>query len=150
MTGPHFVDSNVLVYRHDQDEPERRDRANAVLSALWRMRSGRLSDQVLSEFYVVATRKLARPVPTRIARAEVRQLSTWNPIPATLEVRETAWSIEDRFGLSWWDALIVAAAKEARCAVLLTEDLQDGLDVDGLRVVNPFGDPSVLAELNLL
>jgi predicted nucleic acid-binding protein len=138
MTGPHFVDSNVLVYRHDLDEPERQARAQALLTALWRGRTGRISAQVLHEFYVVATRKLATPVPKQVARAEVRQLSAWHPIATTLELREAAWSIEDRYSLSWWDALIVAAAREARCSLLFTEDLQAGMEFDGVRVVNPF------------
>jgi predicted nucleic acid-binding protein len=138
MTERHFVDSNILVYRHDRDEADKQARAAAVMRALWLARSGRLSTQVLHEFYTVVTRKLARPVPRDVARREVRLLSTWNPIAPTPTVREQAWQVEDRYGLSWWDSLIVAAAKQAGCTYLLSEDLQDGQDLGGLIVVNPF------------
>jgi predicted nucleic acid-binding protein len=149
MSGPHFVDSNILVYRHDRDEATKQRAAQQLLERLWKTRSGRVSDQVLHEFYVVATRKLAKPVPLATARAEVRQLETWRPIASSPALREAAFELEDRFSLSWWDALIVAAAMEAGCVTLLSEDLQDGLDVDGLLVRNPFAHADALADLGL-
>lgn len=144
MTVLCFVDSNLLVYRHDRDKPLRQARAQEVLRVLWERRAGRVSVQVLHEFYVVATRKLATPVATDIARDEVRQLQAWKPLVPTQPVREAAWRVEDRYALSWWDALIVAAAFESRCELLLTEDLQDGQVLHDeqathpLHVVNPF------------
>jgi predicted nucleic acid-binding protein len=108
--------------------------------AVERTRSGRLSEQVLHEFYQVWTRKLATPLPRSAARAEVRQLSTWNPIPDGPELRERAFVVEDRFGLSWWDARIFAAAQQAHCGEILTEDLAAGADYDGVAIVNPFGE----------
>jgi predicted nucleic acid-binding protein len=103
--------------------------------------------QVLSEFYVVSTRKLATPLAREIARAEVRQLETWGPVALSAPVRERARLLEDRYLLSWWDALIVAAAAQAGCGLLLTEDLHDGQDFDGVTVVNPFTHD--LADLDL-
>ncbi len=145
MTELRFVDSNVLVYRHDRDESAKRVRANAVLEALWSGRLGRVSDQVLHEFYVVATRKLARPVPRDVARKEVQLLERWRPIQSTAALRENAWRLEDRFALSWWDALIVAAAQTAGCRYLLSEDLGDGQDYEGVLVLDPFArDPAEL------
>jgi predicted nucleic acid-binding protein len=138
MTALHFVDSNVLVYRHDRDDRPRQSRARAVLEALWHSRTGRVSDQVLHEFYVVATRKLAKPVPRDVARQEVRLLMAWQPVATTQAVRERAWDLEDREALSWWDALILAAAQIAGCTILFSEDLQHGRELDGLRIVNPF------------
>ena len=138
MTALHFVDSNVLVYRHDRSDDLRRDRASAVLSVLWKDRAGRVSAQVLQEFYVTSTRKLAVPLSREAARREVRQLQAWEPVETTLAIRDDAFSIEDRYGFSYWDALIVAAARSCRCQFLLTEDLQDGQDLGGLLVVNPF------------
>ena len=134
-----FVDSNVLIYRHDRDDKARQARAQELLELLWTRRCGRISVQVLSEFYVVTTRKLASPLDRGLARAELRQLETWGPVPLSAPLRERAWSIEDRYGLSWWDALIVSAAAQAGCGLLLTEDLQDGQVLDGVKVVNPFG-----------
>lgn len=98
---------------------------------------------------MVATRKLTTLVSPKVARNEVRQLPAWAPVPTTLQLRETAGSVEDRFGLSWWDALIVAAALEARCSFLLSEDLQDGMNFDGLVVLDPFSRDDLLEHLGL-
>ena len=74
---------------------------------------------------------------TEQARADVRDLA-WRPVPAGGDLLEAGWALEDRFGLSCWDALIVAAARTAGCEYLLTEDLQHGAELEGLRVVDPF------------
>jgi len=68
----------------------------------------------------------------------VRSLLAWGPLPVDARTVETAWAIQDRYSLSWWDALIVSAAQVADCRLLLSEDLQDGQEFGGLRVVNPF------------
>ena len=75
------------------------------------------------------------------ARQIVEALSVWEPVQIDLAILRRAWLVEERFRLSWWDALIVAAAPAAECAVLLTEDLQDGQLLDTLRVVDPFASP---------
>lgn len=136
---PIFVDSNVLVYARDTRDPKKHERATAWVRHLWETGEGRLSAQVLHEFYVTTTRKLRPGLAPAAARADVRDLSAWRPVLLGIEGLEAAWALEDRFGLSFWDALIVAAAHVARCEVLLTEDLQDGTDLDGVRVVDPFG-----------
>lgn len=134
----HFVDTNVLVYGFDDSDPAKRDRAQLVMRGLWETRTGRISHQVLHEFYVTVTRKLKPPLSLPQARGEVEDLLDWKPVPPSAGLLEKAWHIEDRYGLSWWDSLIVAAALASDCATLLTEDLQHGLDLDGLRVANPF------------
>ena len=91
---------------------------------------------MLSEFYVNAVRK--RPSAREEARAEVRDLLAWNPVVADTALLERGWKLQDRYHLSYWDALIVAAAKAASCAYLLTEDLQAGQEFEGVEVVNPF------------
>jgi predicted nucleic acid-binding protein len=135
---PVFVDTNVLAYARDASEPEKQPQAAAWTEHLWRTRTGRLSFQVLQEYYATTTRKLKPGLSPEQARADVRDLLAWRPVPVGAEVLDEGWSVEDRYGLSWWDALIVAAARIARCDYLLTEDLQDGAELDGLRVVNPF------------
>jgi predicted nucleic acid-binding protein len=77
-------------------------------------------------------------LPSEQARADVRDLLAWRPVSVGTELLEAGWSVEDRFGLSCWDALIVAAARIAGCEYLLTEDLQHGVELEGLRVVSPF------------
>ena len=133
-----FVDTNVLVYARDSSEPAKQPAAERWLRLLWATRSGRLSSQVLNEYYSVVTEKL-RPGLGRVeARADVRNLMAWGPVPTDGAVVEGAWTVQDRYGLSWWDALVASAAQVAGCAWLLTEDLQHGQVLDGVTVVDPF------------
>lgn len=141
MTGPVFVDTNVLVYRSDASDPLKQARADAWYGLLWRSRAGRLSFQVLQELYSALTRKLSCGFDAHEAREIVRELMEWKPIPVDRIVLERAWSLEDRCSLSWWDALIVAAAQTCECDVLLTEDLQHGQMFGSVRVVSPFATP---------
>ncbi len=138
MTELVFVDTNILVYRFDVGKPENQKAADAWFSRLWEIRSGRLSFQVLREFYVTVTRKLPNRLETGAARNVVRSLLAWKPIACSDRLIGSAWEIEDRYSISWWDALIVAAAREQECTMLLTEDLQDGQVLAGVRVTNPF------------
>jgi predicted nucleic acid-binding protein len=138
MSGKWFLDTNVLVYARDASEPGKQVQAAKWLAWLWSTRRGRVSTQVLNEYYVTVTRKLSRPIAPEDARQHVRSLRAWKPAAPDELTFEAAWAIEDRYGLSWWDSLIVAAARRAGCASLLTEDLQEGQDLDGVLVVNPF------------
>ena len=132
-----FVDTNVILYAVDSSEPEKQPVARAWLRTLWQARTGRLSIQILQEFYVNATR-LDRGLEPADARAVVDSLASWNPLPIDPSLLVAAWDIEDRFGFSFWDSLIVAAAQRTGCIHLLTEDLQDGQVIDGLTIVDPF------------
>jgi predicted nucleic acid-binding protein len=138
---PVFADTNVLVYARDAAEPEKQATAQAWMEHLWANEVGRLSVQVLQEFYVTVTRKLRPSLPAEEARADVRDLAAWRPIRIDEAIVEAAWRLEDRVGLSFWDSLIVAAAQVAGCGTLLTEDLQHDLEIEGLRVVDPFHVP---------
>lgn len=138
MTARVFVDTNVLVYARDRTEEEKHRSALRWLAALWQARAGRLSWQVLQEYYVTATRKLDPPRGRADAREDVSSLVTWRPIDVDLVTLDRAWDVEDRFGLSWWDAHIVAAAQVGGCTHLLTEDLQDGQSLGGVTVISPF------------
>ena len=141
MTDLYFVDTNILVYGRDASEAQKNPIALEWLEFLWRTQRGRLSTQVLQEYYQVVTRKLAPGLPRETARQDVLDLTAWRPHMIDAQVLERAWTIEDRFGLSWWDSLIVAAAQRLGARRLLTEDLQAGQDFDGLSVVNPFETP---------
>jgi predicted nucleic acid-binding protein len=131
-----FVDSNVFLYAVDEADRNKQEVAREWRARLWKSRRGRVSFQVLSEFYVNAVRK--RPSAREEARAEVRDLLAWNPVVADTALLERGWKLQDRYHLPYWDALIVAAAKAASCAYLLTEDLQAGQEFEGVEVVNPF------------
>ncbi len=108
------------------------------MSSLWQSRSGRISQQVLQEYYVTVTRKLRPGLPPATARDDVRALAHWNPIVTDMPLVEHAWMIEAKSGLAFWDALIVAAASFSGATTLLTEDLQDGAQIDNVLIVNPF------------
>ncbi|MGD0828731.1 MAG: PIN domain-containing protein [Desulfobaccales bacterium] len=138
MTAKVFVDTNVLVYCRDATEPDKQARALAWMAALWEWRNGRLSFQVLQEFYVTVTQKLDPGLTRELARRDVRTLAAWNPVAMGVRVMEEAWRFQDRFRFSWWDALIVAATQAADCRYLLSEDFQDHLELGNIMVVNPF------------
>lgn len=138
MTGPFFVDTNVFVYSRVTTVAEKHARANEWLAHLWRSGDGRVSAQVLNEYYSVLTRKLKPRMTGEEAQTEVRDLFAWQPLPLDADVVESAWAIEGRYGLAWWDSLVVAAAQVGGCRYLLTEDLQHGQDLDGVTVLNPF------------
>ncbi len=136
MTAPIFVDSNVLLYALDDRDKQKQKLASEWRSNLWNNRTGRVSFQVLQEFYVNAIR--SRPSSHELARAEVRDLLAWNPVTIDSALLELGWDLQDRYHLSYWDSLIVAAAKISSCAYLLTEDLHPGQRLDGVEVISPF------------
>jgi len=136
MTAPVFVDTNVLIYALDRGDLKKQEAARAWRAELWKSHRGRISFQVLQEFYVNVAQKW--PSAREQARAEVRDLLAWRPAQVDEAILERAWRIQDRYQLSFWDALIVAAAKSLACRYLLTEDLQADQELDGITVINPF------------
>ena len=138
MSAKVFVDTNVLVYARDASESEKQAKAAAWMATLWDRRAGRLSYQVLQEFYVTVTVKLSPGLDKELARRDVRAFCAWQPISADARVLARAWLLQDRYLLPWWDALIVAAAEMSGCQYLLSEDFQEGLELGDLKIVNPF------------
>jgi predicted nucleic acid-binding protein len=138
MTAKCFVDSNVLVYARDTTEPRKQDRATSWIESLALAGAGRLSYQVLVEAYSALTHSRLSHMEPGVARTYIANFRHWRPVGNSLGLLEMAWRIQDRFGFSWWDCLIIAAARLAECDYLLTEDLQHGQDLDGLRVIDPF------------
>jgi predicted nucleic acid-binding protein len=136
MTAPCFVDANVLVHTQDRRDAARYRRAEDWLDSLWRTSLGRTSAQALSEFYTVATRRLR--VTPDIAWVETARYFAWNPQPVDEDLLRHAREIELRYKLSWWDSMIVAAAQLQNCALLLTEDLQDGTVFGAVTARSPF------------
>jgi predicted nucleic acid-binding protein len=138
MTATIFVDTNVFLYALDAADSGKQATAVAWLERLWKEATGRTSVQVLSEFYVNATQKRRFDLGPDDAWTRVRLLHAWRPLPVDIELLESGRALQSRFALSWWDSLIVAAAQAQDCAVLLTEDLQEGARYDDLVVRNPF------------
>ena len=139
MAARSFLDTNVIVYTDDHDEPEKQARALDLVAELRRSGSGTVSTQVLQEYFVVATRKLGVPAP--IARRKVELFALHELIVLGLDHIRTAIDLTRLHAISFWDALIVQAAKAAHCSVLYTEDLQHGADLEGIEIVNPFSRP---------
>ena len=135
---PTFVDTNVLVYAHDASEAVKQPLARAVLDRLWAQRSGTLSTQILQEFYNTATRKLAPPMTRAEAREIVELYSAWPTVVIDPALILTASRVEEDHQLSFWDALVVEAARVAGADRLLTEDMQNGRVIEGVRIENPF------------
>jgi predicted nucleic acid-binding protein len=133
-----FVDANVLVYAFDTSAGAKKAAAERLLARLWDTASGCLSVQVLQEFFVTITRKVAMPLPLDDAAERVREFSAWPVFSPTVDDVLAAIDIQRHFRLSFWDAMVVHAAAEAGADVLWTEDLTDGQVLRGVRISNPF------------
>jgi predicted nucleic acid-binding protein len=138
MSADIFVDTNVLVYARDATESSKQEQAQAWMDFLWRSRTGRISFQVLQEFYVTVTEKLKPGLLPERARKDVQALFAWDPLPVNRRVIEEAWGLQTRYQISWWDALIVSAALIADCRYLLSEDLKTNQKISSLKVISPF------------
>lgn len=132
------MDTNVLLYCVDEKDSVKRDRARAWMARCWRRQCGRLSTQVLNEFYINVRRKFRGVLSEEGARAEVRRYQAWRPSTVDHQTVESAWAVESRFGFNYWDALMVAAAQQQGCTIFLSEDLQHDQQLDSVRVLNPF------------
>jgi predicted nucleic acid-binding protein len=137
MTGSTFLDTNVVVYAFDDDEPVKQKRARAVIGG-GDHPTLVVSTQVLAEFFVTVTRKLERPLAPDRARQAVADLATLPVVGVDKEAVLAGIDLADRHQLSLWDALIVQAAATAGCETLLTEDLADGAVLAGVSIHNPF------------
>jgi predicted nucleic acid-binding protein len=131
-----FFDSNILVYTDDHDEPGKQARALELVAEARHNGTGAVSTQVLQEYFVAATRKLG--VSADIARRKIELFARMELVLIDLADILAAIDLNRRHQLSFWDALIVGAARKADCSVLYTEDLQHGRRFNGLSIINPF------------
>lgn len=137
MSDKYFVDTNILMYAHDVAAGAKHDRAKALLEDLWRSRSGVISTQVLQELCVNLRRKAGRPLGMKATREIVTDYLSWDVVVNTGESVLEALEIESRYGVSFWDALVIQAAESSGAAVLYSEDLSDGQTYGSVRIVNP-------------
>ncbi len=133
-----FFDTNVLVYLFDEDSPEKQAAARELLRQETADGRAVLSTQVLQEFYVAITRKLALPVPPPTALQALADLCALPVVQVDKDLVLRGARRSQAGGFSFWDALIVEAALQARATTLWTEDLQHGQTVETLRIANPF------------
>ena len=138
MKGKIFVDTNILIYAHDIDERKKHGIAAEIVEQLWETRTGVISIQVLQEFYVNLTRKILHPMPLAEARGLVENYLLWTVETNKPQTILAASEIEERHKISFWDALIITAARQARAEKVLTEDLNHGQTIEGVLIENPF------------
>ena len=137
MTARSFVDTNIWVYAVDEDEPAKQERAKAALATA-EMTGIVVSAQVLGEFYVTVTRKLATPLPQDAALDYVHAMMRQSVVSLDARLVSAAIAGTREWGIAYWDALIIAAAEAGGCSTVLTEDLQHGATYGSVRVENPF------------
>jgi predicted nucleic acid-binding protein len=135
-----FVDANVLVYAFDSSAGRKQHDAQTLLERLWENGNGCVSVQVLQEFFVTVTKKVARPLPVEEAKARVREFAAWRVFAPTADDVLDAIGLHAQAKIAFWDAMIVIAAADSGCDVLWTEDLNDGQLLHGVAVRNPFGE----------
>ena len=138
MNDSLFVDTNILVYYRDSSDPEKQKIAEDWMTEIWKNKLGRISYQVLNEYYVTVTRKLDPGLQPQAARLDIKNLMEWDPVVVDKKLIENGWIIQDQYKFSWWDSLIIAAAQKANCSILLSEDLQHRQKIENLTIIDPF------------
>jgi len=133
-----FIDTNILVYAHDTSAGAKHALARNLVEELWASRNGCLSIQVLQEFYVTVTRKVTRPVPIAEAARIVADLSVWKVHAPQTEDVLGAIEIQQRYGIAFWDAMVVRSALRLGCQTLWSEDLNSSQSYEGVTVISPF------------
>ena len=136
MPGKAFLDSNVLAYAQDKDSPDKRKISRKLIEELGRSGDGVISTQVMQEFYVAATRRLA--VDALAAKNVLKTFSVFEIVQVTLQLIQDAVDCSILNVLSFWDALVLVAASAAGCSTVYTEDMNAGQTVLGLKLQNPF------------
>src|SRR5271155_2989411 len=139
MSGRFFLDTNIFVYSFDTGNSRKRKKAGELVAEAVKSRRGAISYQVVQEFLHLAFRRFASPLT--IVEAEEYLGTIFRPlriVHSSLALCVQALHVQGRYRLSWYDSLIVAAAMEAGCDILYSEDLQDGQRFGATRVRNPF------------
>jgi len=139
MSARFFLDTNIFVYSFDRSAAAKAKRSTVLIRQAVATRKGIVSYQVVEEFFNVALRRFAQPMT--VAEAEQYLGTVFRPLLAahsSQALYSAALRLKDQHRLSWYDALIVAAAMEAQCSILYSEDLQHGQQFGDLKVENPF------------
>lgn len=138
MNDEVFLDTNVIVYAYDASEPTRQTKAQAILEEALRNEKAHVSAQVLGEFFVVVTKRIHQPMSVAEAQVVIEALAVLPVHEIDAPLVHRAIATHERYRISYWDSLILAAAERARCEKLYSEDLGDGHEYNGVLVVNPF------------
>jgi predicted nucleic acid-binding protein len=133
-----FLDTNILIYAHDMDAGLKHDVALSIIEKMWEEETGIISIQVIQEFYVNVTRKIPNPIPPVQARGIILNYFSWQVEAVERQTILSASEIEEKYVLSFWDSLIIAAACQSEATKILTEDLNHGQLIEGVLIENPF------------
>ncbi|MFZ0955358.1 MAG: PIN domain-containing protein [Candidatus Sulfotelmatobacter sp.] len=139
MSGRFFLDTNIFVYTFDAKAPAKAKRAARLIRQAADTGEGIVSYQVVQEFFNVALRRFSHPMST--AEAEQYLITVFRPLLAvhsSSAIYVEAFRLAGKHRFAWYDSLILAAALEGHCKTLYSEDLQDGREIEGLRIENPF------------
>ncbi|TVQ19425.1 MAG: PIN domain-containing protein [Spirochaetaceae bacterium] len=133
-----FFDASILVYANDTADEQKQDAARRLIAEVVRAGTGSVSTQVLAEFWVTVTQKIATPMSRALAQHQMSLLSAFRVVPVDYGIVLSAVKLQTLHQLSYWDAQILAAAQAAHCTVLYSEDFRDGARFGALEVRNPF------------
>ena len=140
-----FIDSNILVYSYDDSQPQKKALARELMSRLALDENGVVSVQVLGEFFRIVTRRIANPLSIEQAESAVvtlGSLTTLEVLDIDMAMVRRAIATHSRYGVNYWDSLIIAAAERSDCTHILSEDFNTGQSYHGILAVNPFVAPS--------
>lgn len=141
MSAKAFLDTNILVYTFDDQDPGKRETARTMVGSALRDRTAIISFQVVQEFLNVATRKFATPLTEADSALYLKQvLNPLCEVHSSIDLYQDALDIQDRWKYGFYDSLILAAALAGDCDLLLTEDLQHGQKIRDITIINPFLD----------
>jgi len=133
-----FLDTNILIYAHDMDAGLKHDVALSIIEKIWEEETGIISTQVIQEFYVNVTRKIPNPITPVQARGIIFNYFSWQVEAVEPHTILSASEIEEKYVLSFWDSLIIAAASRSKAGKILTEDLNHGQTIESVLIENPF------------
>lgn len=136
MPGRMFLDANVLIYAQDAGAPDKQRKSREIIAQLAEAADGVISTQVIQEFYVAATRKIG--VPPLAAKGVLKTFAVFETVQVSTVLIQDAIDCSILNQVSFWDSLILAAAASAGCSTVLSEDLNPGQVILGVKVQNPF------------
>lgn len=136
--GKIFLDTNILVYAYDVSAGAKHSIAVAIVKDLWNNGRGMASTQVLQEFFVTITKKIARPLDVITAREIVKDFLKWKTVVINGEIILDAIDIHREYKYSFWDSVIISSAIDGGAGALLSEDLSDKHKIKGIVIKNPF------------
>lgn len=138
MIDNFFIDSNILIYAHDSSEKEKQDISKKLIFDGISNDNMVLSAQVLNEFFVITTKKIKKTLPVKIAGREIELLRTLTIVDIDIDLILQAIDLSQKHKLSYWDSLIISAAKRSNCTIIYTEDLNSGQKIESISIINPF------------